>query len=439
MVATPTASAASADASLVRKGKAEAYNLWRKGFISNDRELREELQRVLDELVSGLDMDPQLDVHVYVVRRPELNAFAMPDGSLFVNVGLLAAMDSMDEVAFVLAHEVHHAVALHMQRSFDDFQSKQRLFSVLSMFGAMTAGRVGGSDLAAMAVNYATQYGIGLVAAYAVNGYGRELESEADRAAVAALERTGREGCAAAYALRAMLEEGKDRNRIANLFWGSHPLIRERIESVQEILGNECETEPVVTSLDGDWVRSPSAEAAVDYAHIKWPMTKRRAELWRLTGYWRQALEAAEAYARVFPKDPDAKVIIGDSYRAIAALAGGDAGDTPSGTGSGPDGGAAADTLRLAFDSYAWAIDLAAEDYRAPLRGIALTAEAAGDTAAAIAYWQRYVAGDAHVPHRRAAQHRLGELRRAFGRVVDDDAHRTIDFSGREEEAGDDS
>ena len=48
-----------------------------------------------------------------VVNSPEINAFALPGGSIYVNRGLLEAADNESEVAGVLGHEISHVVARH--------------------------------------------------------------------------------------------------------------------------------------------------------------------------------------------------------------------------------------------------------------------------------------------------------------------------------------
>lgn len=48
------------------------------------------------------------EIEVYVTRNASRNAFCMPDGSIFINMGLLASCESEAQLAFIIAHEAGH-------------------------------------------------------------------------------------------------------------------------------------------------------------------------------------------------------------------------------------------------------------------------------------------------------------------------------------------
>lgn len=56
------------------------------------------------------------DIHAYLLKDEQVNAFALPGGDLFVLSGLVRQAKSTDEVAGVLGHEVGHAVLRHGMR-----------------------------------------------------------------------------------------------------------------------------------------------------------------------------------------------------------------------------------------------------------------------------------------------------------------------------------
>ncbi len=75
-------------------------------------ELTEETARVqliLDGLTSALsDDDRRLEYRVRVENNPAVNAIALPGGTILVYSGLINEVDSDDELAFVLGHELGH-------------------------------------------------------------------------------------------------------------------------------------------------------------------------------------------------------------------------------------------------------------------------------------------------------------------------------------------
>jgi len=54
----------------------------------------------------------------YVVRSSAINAFATNDGKIFINMGLLAKLESRAELVFILCHEVIHYLEEHNIESF---------------------------------------------------------------------------------------------------------------------------------------------------------------------------------------------------------------------------------------------------------------------------------------------------------------------------------
>jgi predicted Zn-dependent protease len=96
-----------------------------------------------------------------VVESPEVNAFALPGGFVTVNSALLESAESGDEVAAVLAHELHHVTRRHGTR---------RMLRELGTSVALSAV-FGGTNVAVPAK---------ALHDLASNAYGRDEESEAD-------------------------------------------------------------------------------------------------------------------------------------------------------------------------------------------------------------------------------------------------------------------
>lgn len=103
--------------------------------------------------------------YFFVVDSPAVNAFATPDAYIFVNRGLLIFLESEDQLAAVIAHEIGHVVAEHGK--------KQRSTELLGKAAGIAAMIMTGRG-EMMQVSDATARTI-------VAGYGREMELEADQ------------------------------------------------------------------------------------------------------------------------------------------------------------------------------------------------------------------------------------------------------------------
>src|SRR5438046_5704107 len=103
-----------------------------------------------------------------VVADPSINAFALPGGPMFINTGLLKAVDNEAQLAGVMGHEMSHVILRH--------GTNQASKAQLIQLPALLAGQVaGGSMLGRLA-----QAGIGLGANSVLLKFSRGAESQAD-------------------------------------------------------------------------------------------------------------------------------------------------------------------------------------------------------------------------------------------------------------------
>lgn len=74
--------------------------------------LRSEIRSIVDRVVAASD-DPGQKYRITILNSSSPNAFALPNGELYVTRGLLALANDTSEVAAVIAHEVAHVTASH--------------------------------------------------------------------------------------------------------------------------------------------------------------------------------------------------------------------------------------------------------------------------------------------------------------------------------------
>jgi predicted Zn-dependent protease len=92
-------------------GKQYAAEVERSAKLLNDPVINEYINRVAQNVARNSDL--KIPLTVKVIDSPELNAFALPGGFLYVYTGLLQAADEEDQIAGVMAHEIAHVAARH--------------------------------------------------------------------------------------------------------------------------------------------------------------------------------------------------------------------------------------------------------------------------------------------------------------------------------------
>lgn len=190
--------------------------------VYNDPKVSARLERIAIPLAAAAKKEHpkykgELKFRVY--DDPELNAFALMDGRIFVHKGLMEACTD-DEVAGVLAHEITHAVEGHGK--------KQGKKAGILRIGSLLLGRALG--LKVDAANTASQVVTGL----SVGHRSRKDEQRADRGAVKLCYLAGRDPRAPAKVmkkLRAKYGNGPADTPVIGWFV-SHPDTDGRIKAI---------------------------------------------------------------------------------------------------------------------------------------------------------------------------------------------------------------
>lgn len=139
-----------------------------------DEKLQAYVQQV-GERVAKSSHRNQLAYQFSVVDSPDINAFALPGGYIYIHRGLLAYLNSEAELAAVLGHEIAHVTARHSVQQ----QSQSTAWSVLGQAVAIGTGVGAAADVT------------GVLGSAFVRGYGRDMELEADGLGAQYLARSG--------------------------------------------------------------------------------------------------------------------------------------------------------------------------------------------------------------------------------------------------------
>ena len=153
----------------VQLGQEAASQVRQKMHVINDPVLTDYVNRVGKRLASSQEArDSGFPFTFEVVADPSINAFALPGGPMFINTGLLKAVDSEAELAGVMGHEMSHVILRHGTNQ----ASKAQLFQL----GAMAGGFAGGGSM----LGQLAQAGVGLGANSILLKFSRNAESQAD-------------------------------------------------------------------------------------------------------------------------------------------------------------------------------------------------------------------------------------------------------------------
>lgn len=153
----------------------------------------------------------------FVVQDSSVNAFNLPGGLVYVNTGLLAEADSLDQLVGVMSHEIAHGAKRH------GTQLMTRAYGYNILAGLLLGRDAGqGKQLVAQLV------GTGIL-----TDYSRDAEHEADRAGVGYMYRAGfnPEGMAEFFRTMGSLRSRKPSK--VEQFFSSHPLTESRIANVE--------------------------------------------------------------------------------------------------------------------------------------------------------------------------------------------------------------
>jgi beta-barrel assembly-enhancing protease len=195
--------------------------LEKEGVVYREPTLDAYLDRVGNALVAGQEIE-NVKWKFRALRDPAPNAFALPNGSIYINTGLLALLEDEGQVAAVLAHEVTHVSKRHTYLQNRSLRKKVLAINILNTIGAWTP--VGGP--AGLAIDLIASISP-LMLALSVFGYSRELEKEADTEGLKTMT-------AAGYAPEEMVNSFKALQKDIegeqlSSFYNDHPKLQDRV------------------------------------------------------------------------------------------------------------------------------------------------------------------------------------------------------------------
>ena len=165
------------EAQEVAVGRSEDGKVRKQYGVYEDTTLQQYVNEIGRRLAKASHR-PELEYQFLVLDSPEVNAFALPGGYIYITRGLMAYLGSEAELAAVLGHELGHVTARHSVQQLSAATAASVGAAVLQIFVPQVRGVLGENV-------------INLLGSALLSGYGREHELEADRLGAEYLARTG--------------------------------------------------------------------------------------------------------------------------------------------------------------------------------------------------------------------------------------------------------
>ncbi|WP_447748324.1 M48 family metalloprotease [Variovorax boronicumulans] len=205
-------------------------------------------QRLLAAARARGELTPELDERfawtILLGRDRNINAFALPGGYLGLNLGLLAAVGSRDELATVLGHELSHVTQRHISRIMSK-QGKQMPLMIAGLILGMIAASKSRNSDAGQAVIMGSQ------ALFMQNqlSFSRDMEREADRIGFGVMTQAGFAPQGAAAMFEKLQYASRLNDNGSYPYLRSHPLTTERISDMQGRFQFRADAAPPVVPL----------------------------------------------------------------------------------------------------------------------------------------------------------------------------------------------
>ena len=164
-----------------------------------------------------------------VLDTEEVNALSCPGGTILISRGMLRRAQNEEELAAILAHEIAHVSNRDGQKAI----RQARWMEVVTLLGSEAARKAGGAEMAKLVSLFEGSVQ-DVVKTLTVSGYSREQEGNADRSALAFLQRSGYDPNGLPDFLRKLSKEQTGGGR-AGMFT-THPGMGDRENGARSII-----------------------------------------------------------------------------------------------------------------------------------------------------------------------------------------------------------
>lgn len=205
------------------KEMGEKFNLALRSSLPfvDDPEVREYVVDIVKRLTKAMPPQP-FEFRSSVINNNSLNAFAIPGGNVYVFTGMLMNLNSEDELAGVLAHELAHVTQRHVAARLE----RAQFFTLGTLLVAIAGIALGGPGGAAAAV---TATG---ASQSAMLNYSRVDESESDNIGLQYLVKAGYSPWGMVGGFKILRQKNYLSGMSVPTYLSTHPAIGDRVNSL---------------------------------------------------------------------------------------------------------------------------------------------------------------------------------------------------------------
>jgi len=243
-----------------------------------------ELVRRVGHEIRPQPTDDYIEYEFFVLRDPSPNAFALPNGHVYVHTGMLARLADEDQIAALLAHEINHVAGHH--GIIEHRATRKKTIAGMVLGGLGPWGGV-----------------ISLGLQTSIYGYSRELEQEADDRAIEVLLASRYDPHALPDVLDILGRDYEGLSPRTSTVWSTHPEVRARAETSRSLVAEAAHRERHDDGFEAA-VMDMRAMTIEDYVQDDFPHT---------------AVALAESLVARYPSDLRLQILLGDAWQGMGA------------------------------------------------------------------------------------------------------------------------
>jgi len=289
------------DLALLNEANAVDAQYEAKGLVFHDPDVQAFLDSVGARVLANRPVPEKVTYRFMVLRDPVVNAFSLPNGSVYITTGLLALLENEAQLAGVLGHETAHVYERHSYIENRSIRKKNVAIAIIAAAANLAPGGAVYGLAAAAAAEVSS-----LIVVETVYGYSRDLERQADRDGLIAMTAARYDPHAMAVAFELLDQDRTLEYEPTPTFYHDHPKLVERRSDA-------------LAFADANTPSGAKTGSKQDYLVALAPAIRSNIDTDIQSRRLRTAVARATRLAEAFKDNPQDQILLGESYRELGA------------------------------------------------------------------------------------------------------------------------